>query len=293
MTRGPLTAIANRVSAMYVPIIDETVDPPVLGNRTETTIAEDTVSQASYGIVEKVLSIGNTLDADADSVRDTYLNENKNPETSQQVNLSGGGGGVDMTIESAGYMDFFDLFVFNDVATPLSVELTTKILSLLTAEQAVNGIFNTNVSHIDWNAVLTSSYEAENRTAIAILKAIIAFGDINDSRWTFGVYQDRLVYYNAMPTDVEYQHRLHSQNQVIFDLNNARVEPWSVMPGRWLFMPDLLSGYAKDPTDLRADPRALFIESVTYNAPYGLSISGAKVATLSQKLAKMGLSGIG
>ncbi len=291
VTRGPLSSLANRVSCMYVPILDETVDPPVLGDRTENEIAEDATSQAKYGIVEKVLSIGNALDEDADSVRDLYLDEHREPEVSQQISF--GGGELSLTIECAGYYEMFDLFVYNNTATPMSVELTTKILAILTAEQAVNAIFSTNTSHIGWNAVLTSSYEAENRTAGAILKAMLAHGGGSDERWILGVYEDRVVHYDAMPTTIEYQLRIHGRSQVVRRLDNTTVHPWAVMPGKWLFMPDLLPGYAKDPTDLKADPRAMFIESVTYTAPYGLSVSGGKVETLSQRMSKLGLGGIG
>jgi hypothetical protein len=291
VSRGPLVNIANRVSAMYVPIIDETVAPPILGQRTETTIAEDTISQAKYGIVEKVLSIGNALDVDADSIRDLYLAENKDPESTQQVSMGGGGGDIGLTLECSGYIDWLELFVFNDVTTPLSVELTTKILSILTAEQAVNGIFSTNVSGVDFNGVLTSSYEAENRTAMAIIKAILAHGDINDARWLFGVYANRMVHYSIMPSTVEYLHTIRTRNQEITRPDESKVEPWSVLPGKWLFMPDLLPLHT-DPDELRLDPRALFIESVTYTAPYGLQINGAKVNTLNQRLARLGLSGI-
>lgn len=293
VTRGPLSTIANRVSAMYVPIIDDLVDPPVLGSRTETVINEDTASQGKYGIIEKVLSLGNCLDADADQIRDTYLEESREPETSQQVNLYGGGGGeLSLTVECSGYLDWLEMMVYNNTATPLSVELSTKIASILTAEQAVNGIFSTDTSMIEFNGVLTSSYEGENRTALAIIKALAAHGDIYDARWLFGVYENRRVHYQAIPTTIEYQHRIHSTNQVIQRPDESKVQPWSVMAGKWLFMPDLLSGFAGDPLDLRSDPRALFIESVTYTAPYGLSINGSRVATLSQKLSKLGLSGV-
>lgn len=293
ITRGPLSNVANRVSAMYVPIIDDTVDPPVLGNRTETTIAEDGISQGKYGIIERVLSLGNCLDADATQIRDTYLEENREPETSQQVSLYGGGGGdLTLTVECLGYADWLDLLVYNDTTTNLSVELTTKLLSILTAEQAVNGLFSTDTSMVKWNAVLTSSYEGENRTPMAIIKALAAYGGGSDERWLFGVYDNRRVYYNAIPTTIEYQHRIMSSSQVIQRPDESKVQPWSVMPGKWLFMPDLLTGFAGDPLDLKADPRATFIESVTYTAPYGLTISGSKVNTLPQRLSKLGLGGV-
>ena len=104
ISRGPLMNIANRVSLVYVPILDDTVDPPILGERKETTIAEDLTSQGLYGIIEKVITTGNCYnDTDplhgliGDQIRDTYLMENKYPETNTQMTI--GESSSEMSVE--------------------------------------------------------------------------------------------------------------------------------------------------------------------------------------------------
>jgi hypothetical protein len=46
-------------------------------------------------------------------------------------------------------------------------------------------------------------------------------------------------------------------------------------------------------TNIRQDPRNIFVESLAYTAPYGLILNGGKISTLSQRLAQKGLGGIG
>ena len=55
---------------------------------------------------------------------------------------------------------------------------------------------------------------------------------------------------------------------------------------------DFLPGMVA-PTDLYEDPRAMFIEGVTFAAPGDLSVRGGNLETLPQVLAQLGLSGVG
>jgi hypothetical protein len=122
----------------------------------------------------------------------------------------------------------------------------------------------------------------------------VALGDPSDfARYTFGVYDDRQAYYKKMPTAIEYVYRLSSGSQAIETTGGARVQPWNVRPAKWLEIPDFLIGRAAGGGNLRDDPRNVFIESVTYTAPFGLTINGGKVSTLKQKMAQLGLGGAG
>jgi len=64
-----------------------------------------------------------------------------------------------------------------------------------------------------------------------------------------------------------------------------------VQPGKWLLYPGFLVGRTT-PAALRQDTRVEFVERVTFTAPYGVSHSGSKVATLPQRLARLGLGGM-
>ena len=74
-------------------------------------------------------------------------------------------------------------------------------------------------------------------------------------------------------------------------LLGSQVARWDVTAGKWLMFPDFLAGRGSA-SILRDDPRNLFIESASYQAPWFLTLGGAKVGKLAQLLAKQGLGGI-
>src|SRR3990167_8008088 len=172
-SRGPLFDVANRVSIMYVPIIDDTVDPPINGDRTETTIAEDAASQDKYGIIEKILSAGSLLDDgttnEALEIRDLYLSEMKDIYTDETINVSGGNV-PSVTIECLGYNEFFKVYDYNDL-NPLSVTFSTKLQSVINADP--NNVISTQFGEMDNNPLLTTAYEDENRFAESVIQAIV------------------------------------------------------------------------------------------------------------------------
>lgn len=292
--RGPLMDIANRVSVMYTPIIDPTTDPPSLGTKTETTIANNTASQTKYGILERVLSSGNLLDDgvtnDAEYVRDLFLAENKEARNSNEISLApGGSGDVTLTLDCRGYFDWLNAYVYNDGTHNFSVQIDDKLGYVLTADP--NALFSTAYDWLDANAALTQGLEDENRTAMTVIKELLALGDINDNRYLFGFYGGIKPKYNVVPTSIEYYYYRHSKAQSIETPSGERVRPWDVLPGKWVLIPDLMAGHAYQ-DNLRLDPRTLFIENVNYNAPYGVNLQGSPILNLPQMLARLGVGGV-
>lgn len=294
---GPLIEVANRVLGVYTPL-DPTADPPAAGPQTETPIQDDTTSQNRYGILESIFSIGqasvDTVSGDNQAVQaaQTLLQDLKLPRTSESLNLGESAGQAQITLQCRGYSAFLDRYIFND-ATTLTEDIATKIQAALAADP--NGLFSTDYSGIDANAFLVAARERENKTALAVIKALVAIGDPNDARAIFGVYEDQRAYYEIVSTTTtpEYQHRIVDKRQRIETYNGGTVvRPWQVRPGKWLFLPDFLPGHGVPTADLRDDPRMVFIERVSYSAPYSLSISGQRFGTSAQLLAKMGLGGM-
>lgn len=295
-THGPLLEVSNRVSVVYTPILDATATPPVTGVDQPTTIADNDDSRALYGVLESVLSQGQLLDDgttdQAAQIRDTYLAENAWPQSSEELGL-GDTAEPSITLECLGYAHRLGRYIVQDL-TAATVQISnnagTGKLQLAIAEDP-NGMFPATYTNMDNNAFLTSRYENENRTAWDIMTELVGVGDVNDSRYTLGVYNDRLVTYAAMPTDYEYQHRIGDARMVMEQYGSGQeIKPWLVRPARWAFLPDFLTG--KSPTAvMRQDPRSIFIESVRYNAPYGLGISGGKASRLPQMLAKLSMRG--
>jgi len=283
-TRGPLLDCANRVAVVYS-TIDTSTSPPTVGVRVKTSSSNHTDSQARYGIIEKVLSAGGATATNAEQIRDTYLAENAWPMTSSVLGQSESEPSV--SVECLGYVHWFKAYVYNDTSASGTQNLSAKIQAILNAQ------LNTIILGYDIteNTLAVDRYENDDRTAWDLLRSLTAMGDADDNRYLFGVYAGRRARYEQASFDVAYRMRLSEPEQRVETLTGATVKPWDVLPGRWLFLSDLLVGRTT-PVSLRTDPRYLFIESMTFTAPFQLSIGGGKVETLSQKLARMGLAGV-
>jgi len=286
--RGPLMDIGNRVSMIYTPL-DTSVFPPVQGITRFTTITENAESQAKYGIIERVLNGGTIPDEDADQIQATYLAENAFPETNNQSLALGGGTPYTVTIECLGYAEYLKAYVYNQTANALSVTITDKLQAILAADP--NGIFSTNYTKIATNNYLVSSYEKDNRDAQTLIQALLALGDINDTRYIFGIYEGQKAVYQAIPSSVYYQEQLSAPKQAVMDLTGRYIYPWDVIPGQFLRYNDFQISRLT-PNISRDDPRIMFVEGVVFTAPWGLSLSGGKTDQLPQKLAKWGLGGL-
>lgn len=294
-SRGPLVEICNRASVVYTPITDVSVAPPITGAEKSTIIAEDNDSQEKYGIIEKILSGGQLLDDgttdEAEDYRDRYLDEMKEPAMGDKGLSLGNSGDPAIQLEILGYYAWLDLYIYNAVTTGTTT-LTAKMQTVLGADP--NGIFSTNYSEIEANALLVASYDNDNRTAKTIIEEMIKRGnDTDDQRRIFGVFANQQIKYNTIPSDFTYYYKLSSRDQNIRLYNagesGAIVKPWDVEAGKWLFIGDFLPGRFTDVTNKKDDPRAMFLESVNYSAPYGLSLNGIGIGELAQYLVKLGV----
>jgi hypothetical protein len=297
--RGPLMGISNRVLVTYTPYIDVTVDPPVTGTATETPLANDTTSQARYSILEGVVAGGQLMDAttvtggtaanEALEVRDAYLKEYKNPETSQALNVQASSE-PQISVECVGYEAFLDKYIYTSAATGYTT-VPAKMQTILGLQP--NALFSSDYTKIQAAAdflLLTPNTEDGNKTARQVLTEMIAQGTGADNRTFLMVLNDRVVTYDQVPSTVEYSHRLYENTANIFSTSDgAPVKPWEVLPARWLIVSDFLAGRIL-PSELRLDPRCIFIENVSYKAPYDLTVTGSRVTKAKQMLAKFGVS---
>lgn len=290
-SRGPLLDVNNRVSVMYSPK-DVSVFPPISGATTETTIANDTESQKRYGILEAVLSGGTILDDGttnwADVMRDKHIDEFRFPSTTDKGVSLGDESEPSVTIDVLGYYYFLSKYAYNST-TPATTTLSAQLQTILGADP--NGVISTDYSQIEANALIVPIGEDRNRFADTIIKELITLGnDVDDTRRIFGVYNDQRVRYYNIPTEFEYEIALRDPTQNIHLFGNGPiVEPWNVEAGKWLFISDFLIGRVPANTELKNDPRAMFIESVSYSTPFGLSLNGIKVSELPQLFAKVGM----
>lgn len=287
-TRGPLMDIGNRVNLVFS-TVDTTTDPPIVGIRESTGVVNDTDSQTKYGIIEKILSTGGANLTTAEQIRDVYLEENKEPETSEDITL-GEMSQPSVTLECLGYVNLFELYTYTSTTTGTRA-YNDRIEDVLGADP--NSIFSTDYINIVANAATVSRYDNDDRTAWQVIKGIISKGDTAYNRYTFGIYDDLKAHYAVAPTTIGYYHNITDRKQRIIDSVGQEVKPWNVRPAKWLQVPDWLIGRSQAGGSLRDDPRNMFVESVRYMAPYGLSLSGNKIDTLPQVLGQLGLTGIG
>lgn len=287
---GPLLDIGNRVSVTYS-TIDTSVEPPLLGARVTTSVANNTASQARYGIVHKIYSINGATDTDAEQLRDSFVDDPTRafPATSRKSNLSGNAG-PSITLNCLGYWSWLKVYYYSNSATG-DVNLSTKIQDVLGANP--NGIFSTDYSKITSNTTQVSDYGSGERESEAILKDLCSRGDSSNNPYTIGFYNDRVLHYQPAPTSVEYQQRI-TGNRGITDAGDGIIKPWDVTPAKYLFYPDFLIGRNSPITteSLGTDPRVGFIETVSFRAPYDVSVNGIKLSNLDQVLAKRGIGGL-
>lgn len=291
-TVGPLVDIANRVYVVYSQR-DTTVDPPTVIPGAITTLAEDADSQGLYGIWEKQVTGGETDQAGAELVRDSWLREYKDPVADEPRVVLEAGGEVTVSVECLGYYAWLLAYPYQDTAGSGTVTCQTKVLTIVAADP--NGIFSTDTTHVDYNPALAPRYENSGTTAWEVMKALVALGDANDNRWLFGVYDDGRTHYWQAPTAVAYQHRLSDPAQRIERLGGGELFAWDVEPGQWIYLPDFLTGRGQpeQAADRRRDPRFIFIESVRFRTPDTAEITGTRVGKLAQILAKQAIGGTG
>lgn len=284
---GPLSSIGNRVLAVYTPIIDPG-PPPIMGTKTETPLVNDITSQGRYGIWEKDLSGGNAYPAEIEAARDTYLLENKWPQTTEQRVTPLNNQQAQITLNCKGYIEWLNAYPFVDT-TSGTVTVSTLIASVFGAD--TNSIFSTNLGNIASILTLTSGYQADYKKALDVIRAALNIGDAAFGRLTFQVLENRVPFLKSLPSDTAYVNRIITAGRSIETVNGAIVYPWDVRPGQWLLIPDFLVGRINT-TYKREDPRYIMIESVRYTAPWDLEVNGAKINTLPQYLEQYGLGGL-
>jgi hypothetical protein len=278
---GALMDIGNRVSVAYAPVYTDS-SPPSVGAQTVTTVADDDTSQERYGIIEKVINGGRVTDTEAELIRDTYLKEQAYPATASEVSV-GSSAQPSVTLECLGYWYWTNCYVYNDTDSG-TIQVDERIPEII--EDDPNSFFPSPV--VDTNNSIVPEESDEDKIAMAHLKELLALGGASDQRYTLGFYADRKAYYREVPSTVAYKMALSDQGQKIKTFEGALVYPWDIRPAQWIFISDALIGRYTG-ADLYEDPRYMFIEQVNYTAPWNVRLTGSRVSTFAQIMAKFGL----
>jgi hypothetical protein len=288
---GNFTDIINRCSVVYS-WVDTTTSPPTMGSRMQTAVVNDTASQAIYGILEQQYSIGGCTDANALTIRAMRLAELAYPKKQQNAAVfSGGTEAVKVTFSCIGYAKAYMNWLTSNTLTG-TFGLSARIGSVVAAEP--NNVLSRDVSGITANTMLIERGVMPAKPAWNYLLSLAAKGDINNYRYSIGVYDRRKLFYtdrNPATGVISYLYSpISSPEQKLTSLAGQRVRPWNVRPARWLQLTDVFIGRNyRGNFDL--NPNIMYLESVTYTAPLALQFSGGGANTLMTFLARLGLSG--
>ncbi|CAK0759937.1 hypothetical protein CCP3SC15_2560001 [Gammaproteobacteria bacterium] len=287
ISRGPVASIINAVRTKYTPLLYD-VTPPVRGATTTLGLQTSLSSITRYGAWYKFLSAGDCPPAAAASFQSAFLAENAWPEQSQNLSFGSGGATPKLTLNCLGYAHWLTAYPVNIANTGATLDIPAQIQAVLAASP--NAVFSTDYTNMDANAYQILQYEVDGKLALNYITSLVSLGDAANNRYTFGVYENRMPWYKIAPTTAAYSNSLAgTSQQVLSTADQSVIAPWDVRPGQWIITTDLMIGRVNDTTLLRNDPRAAFIEAVSFSSPASLSLTGNKVSTLPQILAKMGL----
>lgn len=307
-TRGPLMEIINRCSATYAM-------QQIIGNEIVTTQGLQTTigpanppvgtvhiaarnSQLKYGIFEKIVSGGTVWSStEAADIRDSWLNDRMEPETSKSFSVPGSTP-PSVSISCLGYIHFLKNYIYDavdagdNVSVPIynpTLSANSKLKEVLNADP--NGLLIDSAATWDFDnvSILEPRWDDQLSDAYTMVRSMVTKGSGSDTRMLFGVYAGRKIVFKEIPTDIKYKQMLADPRQDVEEHPGNSLYPWEVGVGEWTIFTDFMIGRAAPQTPTHLDPRAMFIERVAYGTPMGLQLDGSKVGTLKQKLARLGL----
>lgn len=275
---GPFIDIANSVLVRYTEYST--------GLASATPYANSVVSQLRYGTLVKILSSSQISDALADNIRDNYLEENRHPAYNVSLTTQPPEINMLITLNCLGNGHLLGTHIYNN-AINMTYTVREKLIEVLGSYPG--GLF-ASTGLIAFNSLAVPRLETEDRLATDIIKELVSIGSqTNSQRMTFGVYDDFIPIYQEVSPTVKYAFGRRKNNRFIVNEAGGLVNPASLRPGQYVAVSNLPRSR---PSGTGSVPAFIFAESVQYTAPFGLTVTGSKVSTLEQKLAKLGLSGL-
>lgn len=284
ITVGPATDLANRVAAIYTPVVYAS-GGVVRGGQTQTALNNYARSQDNWGIFHKIVNVGECTDAEALQARNIFGSEMSFPQRSESLDTSNPGD-ISIDLKMDGYSELLNSNPYSNTSTtPITY---SAFISALVA--AYPNVYMGGTKYISTNAATIVPLNDGSRAIGDIIKGVCALGDVSSNRWTFGIYENGLIYYSAIPSSEKYTYKLSDGvKSLALAGGTNRVFPWQIRPAALLRYVDFPLFGRLWGTALLADPQLVFIESVDYRAPFSLTVNGGRVNTLSQKIAQLGL----
>ena len=258
----------NRVEVQYA-VLDASVSPPASGEQKRTAVANDTTSQAAYGIRHLFTSVGTITDNDAAYLRDLMITQYRYPLANAIAGNRTQPGQYMVSVDCVGLWELLDKRLWSDASTS-NVSTDTIIKAILDPSTGVGQFLSSDQTDITANAMVRTRFFDTNRptTAQSAIELICSLGDpSNPYSWVCGIGAQRKPYYKALTFDGGYLTRRDDPTGEVFDLESGeRVYPWMLEPGRMIRIPDLMTG-AVTLSDATLEARNQMIDEVTFVAP--------------------------
>ena len=261
-----------------------------------STVQNDTISQARFGIKEEVLAGAIISDGNvADQLAAAYLAEYADPGRSRiNVKLSKMSlAGVRLKVSCSGYFKTLNWRTYNKVTAHTEQNVSLQIGDINTAV----GQFIASADLTENTSQVSQEYDRDELAGDLIL-GLARMADSSNNRFICGVYEDRILKYEqaqglSSENDIKYKIRIRDNESVIREAKTDRsVSPAALRPNDWLRVVDILSGNIRTSTDIKKDPQVTFIESVTFSEPDGLTIPGNRAVQIDNLMAKAGFGGV-
>lgn len=275
-THGPLLEAGNRVQGVYTTLITTTT-PPSAGVRVVTPVVDVAESQRQYGLLEMILSLGNTTELRATQQVNTWAREHAMPKRTQRWSDSPQAIGI--TLRCLGFAHRLSAFVYLQTTNHGQQNLSAQLGDILDASP--NSLFSSTNARLTTNTIEVDKFHGAGDDAWSLLQRYTAIGDADENRYLFGVYAHRRVVYEIAPTATEYMRRVFDRRRRVYRAYGGQLAPWDVVAGKWLDAADL---------SVAEETSRMFIETVTFEAPYTYNPTGGTVDKLPQLVARLGLA---
>ena len=286
VTVGPIMDVVNRGRLVFKEM-NWGVNPAQGGETVRTNWEDNESGQQQYGILEGVITGGEGDVAEMLQVLSSVVPYTSWPDTSQNFSLTGTGG-MQLTVSCLGYGRLLEKYFYYYTGEAGEQDISEKLEWILDADP--NHIFSSYNSDIITNSTQIHKYEGDDKTAMASIKEAVALGDASYNRYTWGVYENLTFKYGPVGDSPTYFQSLGSGK--IIDVSGADVYPWEVKPAVWMMITDFMAGSPIEYSNFRRDPRYIFIESVTFSAPYALTVSGGRASKFKNRIERLGLGGV-
>lgn len=272
----------NRVYMHYAPL-DFSVFPPIAGP-PQDLIFDDIASQQDFGIKSLVMSGGERVTETAFNWARAALKDSKSIRKGEAVNILSQDS-ISIEVECLGYWHALKWLPYISIAKTGSIQAHEVIIEVLEYFNSINqGWLPQDFDWLDYNFRTERRGYSSLQSCQEVITNIINEGGLGGERWVGGFYQDRNFLYKSAEDllglyseHFDLYRTLDDAGQMIFDSAlGTEVKPWDMVPDRHLQTLD----------DLADD---MYIEQITYIAPYGLTLIGGDDQRLSIYLSQKGL----